>query len=514
MSVPLLLLLLAPLAGAVLAITFGVVAMQRRILVALCSAVMLGGGVAAVVRTSTAHPVAWRGFSLDPWTSLLVLGAVATVVAGIARATGTAEPGRAEAATFVASAAAIVPLAVPNVHLLAIALPVSTLAFGGAALFGAGDRVARLPARRATAALALSDVLTLVALGTGLSSGTALPPRLSLGPALVLLAGATIRIGMLPLLSGAGDALRSSPAVGAIWLGPIRAQGLAFVPFALTGGRTAAYAAGAAAAATVVVEAWRAARGAGLGSLTGAGVSFAVLGLAAGGPAGVWGAILAISATYVAVPAWAARAAVRDLSRPTAGALPAGALLPGAALVVAALFDAATARPGFFLLGVPALAAALALAASALAPEEQPGWFATRRDVVMATLAGWVGIAAAVGLSAIPERVTHALAFPAADALGVGRLLRTGAEPGLPDGLAVVMAVAALLAFLVGPGRIGAGGPPGGPARPVRVLPIPPALARIMHAERVWAVAATVLVAASVGVALRVYDVAAGRGFL
>ncbi|HJR19271.1 MAG TPA: hypothetical protein VJ922_06090, partial [Actinomycetota bacterium] len=214
MSVPLLLLMLAPLAGAVIAITFGVAPAQRRILVAICCAAMLGGAAAALVRSASAEAVSWRGFSTDAWTALLALGAVASIVAGIARAGALRRPGTTEAALFAASAAGVAPLLVREVHLLAVTLPVSTLAFACAMFVASRGEPPGILARRAVAALALSDVVVLLGIGTAVESGTRLPPDLSTTAGALVLAGAAIRLGLVPLWWGTDDATAGNRLVG------------------------------------------------------------------------------------------------------------------------------------------------------------------------------------------------------------------------------------------------------------------------------------------------------------
>ncbi len=516
MSVPLLLLLLAPLVGAVVAVSFAEVPSQRRILVALCSAAILGGGAAALVRSAASEVVAWRGFSADAWTALLTLGAVASVVAGISRAGALHRPGPIEAALFATAAAGIAPLLVREVHLLAVTLPVSTLAFACAVVVSSRREVLGIAQRRALVALALSDVAALLAIGTAVSSGTKLPPHLSITAGVLLLGAVALRLGLVPLWWGAVDASRAGPVLGAIWLGPIRAQGLLLVPAAVAAGRGVAYAAAAAGAATALLFSVRALRNPDVGPAATVGVSLAVLGIALGGPVALWGATLCVAAAFASIPAWYAGGALRDSIRPTLGVLPAGAVLPGAALVVAAAFDAAVVRPAFLAFALPALAGTLILAAavaSGIAGRElHPR---SRGNRPAALVLGWLSLAAATALAALPVRALHGLAFPVADALGVGRLLRVGAEPGVAEDLALAMVAVAVLAFLVGPGRAGSGGPPSGSTSALpRRFALLPARLPFRIPEREWSIAGTALIAASIGIAIRVYVVAAGRGFL
>lgn len=518
MSAPLLLLLLAPIVGAVIAISFAEVPTQRRVLVLAASAAMLGGAAAALVRTAAAEQVAWRGFAGDAWTALLTVGAVSVIVAGIARAGARTQPGPVEASLFLAAAAGVAPLLVRNVHLLAVTLPAGTLAFSCAAFAANGRGRLGVAEFRVIAFLALSDVAALVALGTAVSKGTALPPALSIPAAGALLASAAIRLGMVPLGLGAADGRRADPVLSAIWLGPIRAQGLLLLPVAVAADRGIAYAAAAAAAATALVASGRALRDPGLGPATAAGVAFASLGLALGGSLAIWGATLCVAATFAAIPVWYATGGLREGSRPTLGVLPAGALLPGATLVLAGLFDAAAVRPAFTAFALPALVAALLLATavasafarSAVHPRD-------RGDAIAAKVWGWLALAAVVAMVAVPVRATHGLAFPVADALGVGRLLGTPGDSGIGEDLALAMVIAGFLALLIGPGRAGSGGPPGRSSRApfagnfALLLRLPD---RLRIDARGWSFAAGVLFAASIGVAIRVYVVAAGRGFL
>lgn len=506
------LLLLAPLAGAVVAVSFAEVPAQRKALVGVCCAAMLGGAAFALVRAAASEPVAWRGFEADAWTALLALAAITVVVAAIAHAGSRAEPGPIEAALFVAAAGGVAPLLVPRLHLLAVTLPISTLAFACAALVGSRPKPPGLEVRRAIAALAASDVAILIAIGTAVSDGTRLPPALSVAAGSLLLGGLAVRLGLPPVGWGATDALRTDPVLGAVWLGPIRAQGLLLLPAAVAAGRGVAYAAAAAASLAAVLASVRALREQGIGPPATAGVALATLGISLGGPSGFWGATLCI-ASFAAIPVWYANGGLREGARPTLGALPAGALLPGAALVVTAALEAAVDRPELIVFAIPALGATLALGAvvaSSLAAED--GATGTRPGGLASGLWGSLGLAAVVAIAALPTRVLHGLAFPVADALGVGRLLGVGSEPGIPPDVALIMAGVAVVAFIVGPGRTVSGAPHVRIAEPGRSLPFEGL--RLPGGERAWSIAGTVLAAASIGIAIRVYVEAAARGFL
>lgn len=524
------LLLLAPLVGVLLSLSFAEFPAQRRFLVAACSLAMAGGAVAALVRAAAHEGVAWRGFTSDAFSALLVVGAVAASLAGIARAGSGRRSAAAEAALFAATAAGVLPLLVDGAHLLAITLPLATLGFATSTLVVGRGGGTSMRAWRALAGLAASDVAALVAIGSVVSSGTRLPPELSMPFAAAMLAAAFVRLGFVPGGWSSDDAIRADPLLGALWLGPVRAQGVLLLLFAVGSHRGFAYAAAAAAAATAAVSAIRAMDrshlGSRIGPLSAVGASLAIVGLSIGGPTATWGAALCIAATFAVIPAWMAGGVWRDGARLSLGVLPAGSLLPGAVLVVAATFEAAAVRPAFLVFAVPSAAATLAVAAAALAGRERsPAGSRPRADIW-----GGLALAAMVAISALPARALHGLAFPVADALGIGRLLSVGGEPGAAEGLAIVMVGAAALAFLVGPGRAGSGG--AGGLRSLRGgsitrwtvwwassagAPTGRSAEEARRSDRVsrrWAMAAGVLIAASVGIALRVYVAASARGFL
>lgn len=498
------------MAGAVLAVSFGEVPAQRRALVAISCAVMLAGAAAALVRSAAAETIAWRGFVADPWAALLALGAIAAIVAGVARAGSRAGAGTKEAALFVAAAAGVAPLVVPSIHLLSVTLPLSTLAFACAALAGARPDAVGIGARRAVAALAASDLMILIALGTAISDGTDLPPELSVAAGGLLLAGVAFRVGLTPAGWGTSEALKADPLLGAVWLGPVRAQGLLLLPAAVAAGGGVGYAAAAAASATVVLAAVRMLREPGIGPAATAGVALATIGFAFGGAAGTWGAVLCVAASFAVIAAWFAGGAWRDAARPSLGALPAGALIAGAVLVVTAALGGALARPELLAFALPTLGATLAIVAAALSalPAREPD----ERGVVP-SLWGALGLAAMIAIAALPARAVHGLALPVADALGVGRVLGVRPEAGIPEDLALIMAGVALVAFLIGPSSSGrsqvqASLPaPGSRALPFDGWSLP-------GGERAWTIAGTVLIAASIGVAIRIYVEAAARGFL
>jgi hypothetical protein len=523
-SAPLILVLVTPIAGAVLAPAFGDVAVQRRVLAALCSAAAIGGAVWAVVRTVSGSEVAWRGLTLDPWRALLVFGAVAASAAAIARADGTSRPGMSQAAIFAATAAGIAPLVVTSSHLLAVTLPVSTLGLAVASFAAISDPSRALRSVRAVATLAASDALALVALGLALEKGSALPPKLSTTAAAVLLAAAIVRLGVTPGAGPSADASRAHGSIGLLWLGPVRAQGFLLAVFAVGAHRGVAYAAAASAALGIVVVGTTASRRSRRGLLPALGTGVALLGFSLGGAIPTSGAVLALAAAFAGPVAFSSGGVWSAGARTTLSTLPAGGLIAGSALVLGAALAAGAIEPWFLALAVPATVGLLAAVGSVWAARGEGG----RASGFPAAFAASIGIATGLALAAVPERTTDWLALPVAQSLGVGRLLSVGGEPGMADGLALIVLGVALIALLAGPGRLGSGGAPSRmPAvrfavafewwawaarAPGRGSGF--AASRAASETRRWTIVATALFAVAVGLAARVYIVAAGRGFL
>jgi hypothetical protein len=519
-SVPLIMALVAPLAGAVLAPAFADVPAQRRVFGAFCAAVALGGAVWAIERTVAGTGVAWRGFAVDPLRAVLVFGATLAASAALAQVDERQRPVAGQAAIFAATAAGVVPLVIAGSHLLAVALPVSTAGVAVAALASAPDAVAEFRASRALAALVASDVLALVALGSALAHGTALPPHLSTLAAALMLAAAVIRLGVAPAAGPAVDAAAGAAPVGALWLGPVRAQGILLAGFAVAGHRSVAYAA-AAAATLAIVATGMAPEKRRETTLPALSIAVVLLGFALGGPAPAWGAVLALTAAFAGPVAWASGGAASAAARATLGALAGGGLVAGAVLVIGSAFDAGAVRPWFLAFAIPASAGAVAACSSVWSREARE-----RVPGVAAAVAAAIGTAVALTIAAAPERATEWLAVPVARSLGVGTLLSTGGERGFAGGLAVIVLVVGVVGFAVGPGVVGGGGPPGRSRNRVRLFDwwaggarapghgSALAAARASLGARRWTVGAMVLFVASIGLAARVYVVAAGRGFL
>lgn len=527
MSVAVILVLVAPLAGAMLAPAFAEYPTQRRALVGLCLAAMTGGAALALVRTVSGSPVAWRGFAFDPWRALLVAGAVFSSALAVARADEDERAPLVQAAFLAATAALVAPLLVGGSHMLSVALPVGTAGFAVAAFAATREGPALLRAGRSVALVAVSDVLALVALGMALSNGTLLPPQLSMVSGFLLLAASVVRLGLAPIASALDEAVEADAALGLLFNGGVRAQGVLLGVMAIGSHRTVAYAAASVAALALVVTAARCVSGrkgeAPSASIAAAGTAVAVLGFALGGPAASWGGVLALAATFAAWPLWSAGTSLSATARANLAAVPAGGLLTGAALVVASALDAGTVRPWFFALAIAAIGALLVVAAGVWRsdPEEQAG------EPIATGVVAVVGLLAALALAAVPARAATGLGIPVNNVLGTGRLLTTAATPGIPDDLAAVALAAGLLAFAAGPGRAGSGGGPrrraGGARLPLdwwaRAASAPAYGSTLAAAEadrraRRWGAAGALLLAIAVGLALRIYVVAAGRGFL
>ena len=500
------LVLTVPLAGAAIVMLFGdAVPTQSRLFAIAAAAAALGGAAWGSVRSISGDSVEWRGgFAMDPLRGILVFGALLVCASAVARGERAPRPSHARAGIFAATAASIVPLLVTGSHLLAVALPVGTVGIALAS-YAASDATSRLlHAARAVSGLALSDALALVALGLAIDKGTAFPPHLSTLAASLLLAAAVIRLGLVPF-GPSRDAHDTDVAAGLVWLGPIRAQGFLLAIFAVGAHRSVAYAAAAIAVLSIVVSA-AAMTERGRGETAAAiGAGIGLLGFALGGPTPIWGAGLAVVATFAGAAAWGAGGGWSALARGTLAALPAGGLLAAATLVVGATFGASSSEPWFLALAVPATAGLLVAGARIWVVSNEPQVSGT------SALAGAVGVSAGLALAALPIRSASWLGEPVARTLGVGRLLSVGGEPGVAAGFAIVVMGAALVAFLIGPGHtVGdlATGELGRPPEPEGVAA--PATADV----RRWTYAAMFLIAVSLGVAVRVYLSAANRGFL
>jgi hypothetical protein len=249
----------------------------------------------------------------------------------------------------------------------------------------------------------------------------------------------------------------------------------------------------------------------------------ALLGFSLGGAIPTWGAVLALAAAFAGPVAFSAGGVWSAGARATLAGLPAGGLIAGSALVLGAAFGAGAIEPWFLAFAVPATAGLLAACGAV--------WVARRNAPatgLAAAFAASIGIATGLALAAVPQRAADWLAIPVARSLGVGRLLSVGGEPGMAEGLALIVLGVALIALLAGPGRLGSGGAPGRP--PVVRFAVAlewwagsarapgsgsvHAASRATHVTRRWTVVAMVLFAVALGLAARVYIVAAGRGFL
>jgi len=530
-KLPILLVLIAPLAAAVLAPALADAPLQRRVLVGAAAAAALGGAAYGLVRTVDSSPVAWRSFSLDPWRGLLVCGAVLSMVAAAAHADARPRGSIAQAAVFTAGTAMIAPLLVGTTHLLVFGLLAGTAGYAAVAFVTSVPGSGSLRAARSSVALILSDVLACGAIGTSLGGGTGLPPHLSTIAGGLLLAAALIRLGLSPFAGPAADADSAGATLGLLWHGPVRAQGFLLVIMALGAGRGVAYTAAAAAVLSILVVSPAALLRGGTSSLPLVATGVGLLGFAIGGAPATWGATLATAAAFASWVAWRAGEGWSGGARATLAAASGGGLIAGSALVAAAVLAAGTVDLWFLALALPAIAGLLAglcivwrSVEPRLAHATGPG------GGIAAAIAAAIGIAVGLTMAALPGRAASGLGVPVAGALGVGRLLSVGGEPGITDTLGVLALAAGLAAFAAGPGRFGSGGAPRG--RSARRIPgevfawwaAAPAAPNdgsstlAMHAAGVevrrWAMAAAFLFAVSLGLALRIFIVAAGRGFL
>ena len=507
MSAPIILVLSAPLAAAVLVLAVGdAVASLRRVVALGGIAVALGGAAWGAVRSMSQDVVAWRGsFAMDPLRGVLVFGAILVTAAAVVRVDDTPRPSLARAAILTALGAGLAPLLATGSHLISVTLPVGTLGFAIACL-ACTEQTTRLSrAARTLAALAVADAVTLVGLGLSVHRGTALPPRLSTLAAALVLCGGAIRLGLVWVAGPSRDAHDAHPAIGSLWLGPVRAQGFLLAVFAAGAHRGVAYAAAATATLAILATGLR------VGARNGTGESFlalgacvALLGVALGGATPTIGSSLALVAAFAGAAAWSAGGGWSEFARATVAALPAGGLVAAAALVVGGALAAAMVEPWFLAFALPAAAGLLAAASSAWTarPTPAPG--------VASALAGSIGAAAGLALAAMPVRAASWLGEPVARSLDVGRLLSVGGETGVPAPVAIVVVGAAVVAFLAGPGG-------GSPAlihddRTAVQADFPQPLAA-GHLRR-WTFIAGFLMAASLGIAVRVYLTAAARGFL
>lgn len=528
MSLAVILVLVAPLAGALLAPAFDGYPRQRRLVVGACAAAMLAGAALALVRTVDGQPVAWRGFVFDPWRAVLVAGALLSSALAVARADEHERAGLVQAAFFAGSAALVAPLLVTGAHTLAVALPIGTAGLAVAAFAATGEGPSLLRAARSVGVVAASDLIALVVIGMALSKGTHLPQGLSLAGGFLLLAAAAVRLGLAPLAAALDDAVEADVGLGVLLNGGVRAQGFLLAGMAAGSHRTVAYAAAALAVFSLAVVAARVsiARSAEApgASVASAGTAVALLGFALGGASATWGAVLALAAAFAAWPAWSAGASPGATARASLVAIPGGGLIAGAALIFSAVVDAGTVRPWFLALALPAIGASLALAAGVWPgrDEEHMG-----ERVAMGVFAG-IALAVTLSLAAVPARAASGLGIPVGNVLGTGRLLSTGGAPGIAEDVAVVALAVALVAFAAGPGRTGGGGAPHRSrimrlrspldwwARAAAAPSYGSTIARdaATAAARRWGAAFALLFAVSIGLALRVYVVAAGRGFL
>lgn len=508
----------APLAAAVVALVFAGAAGERVAPIGLLIAAA-GGAVAAAALSAIGEAQAWRGFDADPWRAALAAGACLAAAAAIK---GRRPEERALHASLAGLAAA--SLFAPNALWLGLALPATTGVYGAVLLAQARRAEDRVRALRALSAMLVADVVALVGLASAGRRGYSLPVGVDGGAWLVAIAAA-IRLGLWPaLLEEAFLAGGAAPA-----LGPIRAQGALLAALvAASGGAPSRTLAGVGAAAALA-GGWRVVRDGSAPALAAVQAGIVAIGFGVGGPAGVWGAVLLVGASLAAWPPWLAGRGVQA-ARASLGLAPAGAGLAGAALVCSAALQAAASHPAYLLLATPAIAA---VAASAIGvwrterpeqPEEE-----TQGDVPVSgvsrggTALDGLWLAPALGavalLVVVPARVTSAFATRVAATLGLGRLLG-GNDLGVGEDLGLWMAIAAVIGLAA---AAGGGEPAPREARPgaprwaawwSAAAPVPGAEAALASSVGRWRRLAGALGIATLALAVRLYVLAAGNGFL
>lgn len=506
--------LIAPLVGAGLAVALGEFPKQRRLAVVAAVGVMLGGAAWTLFRSTTGSPAAFRGFAADPLRALLLAGAVLALGVAIGRPSARDESASSAGVVLLAGAASVTPLLVWGTHELAVTILVSSAGVAVVTLVRAQPAALSARAGRAVTGLLASDALALLALGLSVNRGVALPPDLSSTSGALLLAAASIRLGLVPFSFVAEEAARGERAVAGLWLGPIRAQGMLFALFALDSERWVAHATAAAAAVTLAMCVINTTAKRSTTSLSTAGFALALIGFATGGSAATTGAVLALASAFAAWPMWRLGRAGAEAARPTLTAVPLGGLIAAVVAIGGPLLAAGAVRPVWLLLAVPAVAGTAALAvagATAHAPSKRADPFAT-----LLIVGSGLGVLAT--FATVPARVASSFAVPVATTLGVGRPLAAG-ELGIAEDLAAVVMIAGVIALIAGPGRLSHGGAPA-PGRavekPLRWTAWWAATGtsqRPGHSRR-WNLAALILGAGTLGLAVRIYIASAGRGFL
>ena len=431
MTVALTLVILGPLGGAVLVVAAGTADRWRRATALLGLGVGVGAAIAVLTEVWGGDIVRTRGFEADPWRIGLALAAIVAGIAGLAaepRQEGAA-PLASTAGLLGAVAAACVAVTATDSVALAGALVAGTLSFGLAT-------VAHRASARPAVWFALADVLVIAGLLVASGDGMRVPLRLEGNGSWLVLVGAALRIGAIPLTASIVRVVDERASVAASGM-VLRVQGLLLVSFVAPSSTVAVAASVAAALAARV-----AAREASASWASGAVFAIVVAGFGLGGVAAVLGAVLVAAGAFLA--ALLVILGGDRVASPALGAAPLGAILPGASIVA----TTALAR-GVSSTADLAAAIALGLAVAWLAVAGVAG---LRRAASSAAHPAWLVVPglAVLALAAVPEVTLDGVARPVAAAIGAGRPLAE--VPGaLPNGLGlafVVAAAASLLAVL------------------------------------------------------------------
>jgi hypothetical protein len=492
------------------------------------------------------EPAAWRGLEPDLLGASVVVAAELGILVALVRADPLHGGGAPAAVLGLAASASAIAVAAyaTSVTLVALFVPIPTLAAGVASLAGPGRADLR-----GLAGLAGADVVALVGLSVLLDRAgtTILGPSTGLAPGL-LLAAAAIKVGAVPWVGTARLATSGGP--GSILASGLRGQGIALAALAglelARGQEMAPLAVAAAAAAALGGVAAALARGrpSAVAAAAGAGASVPFLALGLGGAVGARAFLVLFPPLLLAAAAADVSLGERGPARPSppgrarrvAGAaalgvavgslagLPPGGGFPGTWLTLSLGAIRGEADVAFLAV-IGATALGLAMAAVAAAPVVRAARPRTGGVVV--------AVVAAIGL-------LYAGIQPVR--LGVGWWLRIEAELNLPQALAAsgapdLPAIGGLnlllasapallltgLVILLGGGLRTAGGPfvsipvgrrrLRGPGR--RWVPAPVAsAARAWRRRRLGFAVALLLEAGAVAMVLRVVILAARAGFL
>ena len=468
---------------------------------------------AAGVFAAVGNEVVWQRFETDAWRGVLSAGALAGSAAAMIRGgAGT------RAALAIGGSAAAASIVSPDVLYLGVTLAVSSAAFAVASF--AASHVSPLRRSRMLLPLIAADALAIGGLAIAARATLAFEPVSGAAGGL-LLAGAALRLGLIPAI--VDDAVRAE--AGAIWLGPVRAQGALLAGLAVAGSSSRGFWLLALGAAGAAIASVRLSRDSDAAAVLVVPAAIAAAGIGLGGPVAIAGAALALAASFAALVMLQSSA---SLAVPTLSFAPAGGALLGFGLAGGALWRVAAARPEF----VPA-AVALGVAAGLAAVT---AWEAAERGRATPSVARHAPAAFVAASVAVPALVVAgALAFApgfAFERAGTAIALAAGAAPALvvppeslSEGLGIAVAGLVLAGLLAGGLRRGTSAthrvdpPPRWMRGWAAALPAPrehslDAMARAGRLARPWLIASAVATAAVAAGLARLVLTAGGRGWL